>query len=94
MVKTGINGGIDVIFGNGAMGKTPSQGSTIYVEYVVTDGAGGNLPKQILDQDQYFEIQGVGYATDGSEISLADNFRVQCDTDVIFGSASEDIMLT
>lgn len=94
VVKTGINGGIDVTFGDGKMGMIPVEGATIYVEYIVTDGVTGNLPKQILDQDQYFEIQGTGYATDGSEISLADNFKVQCDTDVIFGSESEDIRLT
>jgi len=48
MIKTGLNGGFDVVFGNGKMGKIPELGSTIYVEYLTTDGAGGNLPKEIL----------------------------------------------
>lgn len=94
IVKTGINGGIDVMFGNGTMGRKPAQGSTIYAEYVVTDGAGGNLPKDIMNSDTYFEIQGVGYTKEGNEVSLNDNFKVICQTDIIFGSAPEDIALT
>ena len=42
-------GGIDVTFGDGKMGMIPVEGATIYVEYIVTDGVTGNLPKQILD---------------------------------------------
>jgi hypothetical protein len=76
------------------MGKIPEAGSIIYIEYVVTDGAGGNLPKSVLNQDNYFEFVDTGYLKDGSEVSLKDNFRVYCDTDVIFGSAPENIVLT
>lgn len=94
LVKTGINGGIDVIFGNGVMGKAPQQGSTIYVEYAVTDGLGGNLPKDVANTPGSFEIQGVGYMKDGSEVSLNENFKITSDTDIIFGLPSEDIQLT
>ena len=94
MVKTGINGGIDIVFGNGTMGKMPMQGSTIYVEYVVTDGVTGNLPKDVVNSDTYFEIQGVGYTKDGQEVSLNDNFKIICQTNIIFGSDQEDIQLT
>jgi hypothetical protein len=94
VVKTGINGGIDIIFGNGKMGKIPDTGATIYVEYLITDGAGGNLPKSILTEESYFEFQGVGYLKDGYEVSLKDNFKIYNDTDIIFGSAPEDILLT
>lgn len=94
MVKTGITGGIDVIFGNGVMGAIPQQGSTIIVEYAVTDGAGGNLPKDIANNPEAFQIQGVGYMRDGSEVSLSDNFKITSDTDIIFGLPAEDIMLT
>ena len=94
MVKTGINGGIDLIFGNGVMGQIPRQGSTIVVEYAVTDGAGGNLPRDVANSPEAFEIQGVGYMRDGSEVSLNDNFKITSDTDIIFGLPSEDVMLT
>lgn len=94
VVKTGINGGIDIIFGNGKMGKIPQTGAVIYVEYVVTDGAGGNLPKSLLNQDNYFEFTDIGYLRDGTEVSLKDNFKIFCDTNIIFGSAPENIVLT
>lgn len=94
IVKTGINGGIDLIFGNGKMGKIPEEGSTIYIEYLVTDGAGGNLPSDIINQEDFFQFQDNAYLRDGTEISLKDNFKIYCDTDIIFGSAQEDINLT
>lgn len=94
MVKTGMNGGIDVIFGNGVMGQMPPEGATIYVEYVISDGLSGNLPADLANNDDAFQIQGVGYLKDGTEISLNENFRVQCDTDIIFGLPGEDIQLT
>jgi len=43
LVKTGISGGIDVYFGNGAFGAIPPLGSTIEVEYVQHDGYSGNI---------------------------------------------------
>lgn len=94
MVKTGINGGIDITFGNGQMGKQPASGATIYAEYIVTEGSAGNLPKDTVNQDSFWEIQGVGYTKDGDEISLNDNFSILCNTDVIFGSDQENIQLT
>lgn len=95
IVKTGVTSGIDIIFGNNIMGKSPDQGSSIYVEYLVTDGAGGNLPKEILEQStDLMQLQGVGYMKDGSEVSLIDNFYVVPETDIIFGSAQENIQLT
>ena len=94
IVKTGINGGLDVIFGNGRMGKIPAAGSTIFIEYVTTDGITGNLPKDIVNQEDFFQFSDNGYLTDGTEISLNDNFKIYCDTDVIFGSDAEDINLT
>ncbi|MBO6273853.1 hypothetical protein J6O48_13935 [bacterium] len=49
-----MTGGIDIIFGNGLMGEMPEESSTIYVEYVVTDGLGGNLPKEYANNDEAF----------------------------------------
>ena len=43
LVKTGINGGLDIYFGNGSFGEIPASGSSIDVEYLITDGAKGNL---------------------------------------------------
>ena len=76
------------------MGKIPEEGATIFVEYITTDGLTGNLPKDIINQEDFFEFQDNGYLSDGTEVSLKDNFKVYCDTDIIFGSDAEDITLT
>ena len=43
LIKTGISGGLDLYFGNGAFGAIPPLGSTIEVEYVKHSGAAGNV---------------------------------------------------
>ena len=43
LVKTGITGGLDIYFGNGSFGMIPVEGASIEVEYLITDGANGNL---------------------------------------------------
>jgi hypothetical protein len=43
IAKTGIISGIDIIFGNGYMGKMPEQGAEIRIEYLINDGEGGNI---------------------------------------------------
>ena len=43
LLKTGISGGIDVYFGNGAFGAIPALGSAIEIEYVKHEGFGGNI---------------------------------------------------
>lgn len=95
MVRTGQTGGIDVFFGNGDMGAVPAEGSTILVEYVISDGIGGNLSKTYTNQsDQTWVINGNGILQDGTYINLGENFKISLKTDLIFGSQSEDIALT
>ena len=43
IVKTGISGGLDIYFGTNNFGAIPPLGSTIEVEYIVCDGAKGNI---------------------------------------------------
>lgn len=43
IVKTGISGGLDVYFGTNNFGSIPQLGSTIEVEYIVHEGAKGNV---------------------------------------------------
>ena len=38
VVKTGLDGGIDIIFGNGSFGRIPRIGSVIEVYYLQTKG--------------------------------------------------------
>lgn len=42
-IRTGMNGGIDIFFGNVYCGFVPALGSIITVRYLLTDGMGGNI---------------------------------------------------
>jgi hypothetical protein len=43
IIRTGISGGLDVYFGTNNFGAIPPLGSTIEVEYIIHDGALGNI---------------------------------------------------
>lgn len=43
IVKTGISGGLDIYFGTNNFGSIPALGSTIEVEYIIHEGAKGNV---------------------------------------------------
>ena len=95
VVRTGITSGIDVFFGNGDYGLIPSQGSLILVEYVVSDGIGGNLDKDYVNNtSDAWKFNTGAFLEDGSQIQLNGNFSLKLNTDIIFGSGSEDITLT
>lgn len=67
LVKTGLSGGLDIYFGNGSFGKIPVSGATIQIEYVITEGAAGNLTGQ---KDLKFEFISPGYDSLGNEYNL------------------------
>lgn len=94
VVKTGMNGGIDVFFGNQDMGAIPARGAVILAEYIVSDGEIANLPKEYVNADVYWQFKDKGYLSDGTELDLNNYFKIICTTDIIFGSNSEDLSLT
>ena len=94
MVKTGISSGIDVFFGNGSNGKIPEKGSTIMVEYLVTDGFDGNIEKSFMASGSFWEFKDSGYNTLSEEVDLNQCLSISLLSDVILGSDSEDIRLT
>lgn len=95
MVRTGLTSGIDIFFGNGDFGKIPEDGSMILVEYVVSDGIGGNAQATYMNNaDNPWKFSGVGYMEDNSTVQLNGNFSIELITDLIFGASSEDIGLT
>ena len=48
VVRTGFNGGIDVVFGNGGFGMIPEIASRITINYLKTDGNNGNIYRRTL----------------------------------------------
>ena len=93
MVKTGITSGIDLYFGNGNYGKIPSFGSDISVEYLVTEGANGNIRTNDPGKVQ-FEFIDTGFSILGDEINLNDYIDVITTHPPFFGSNPEDSNLT
>jgi hypothetical protein len=94
MVKTGQTGGIDIFFGNGYNGAVPSLGSTILVEYLLTDGEAGNIRTAEAKTSTNWKFEGKGYSINSQEIDLNKILRVAIQKDVLFGAQEEPIYLT
>ena len=81
MVMTGINGGIDVYFGNGNFGNIPARGALIEIEYLENIGFAGNLdrnPKEVQfewDQDFTDSLGNDVNPNDVLTISLVDKLQ-------------------
>lgn len=90
LAKTGIISGIDIIFGNGYMGKMPTQGSEIRVEYLLNDGEGGNIREANKVQWQWVDT---GYDILGNEVNLNETLKTESGA-VEFGSNAEPIEVT
>ena len=67
LIKTGISGGLDLYFGNESFGAIPPAGASIEVEYLITDGAKGNLTGS---KDLTFRFKTAGYDSLGNEYDL------------------------
>ena len=67
LVKTGITGGLDIYFGNESFGMIPPLGSSITVEYVISDCSKGNL---IGSKDLNFKFETSGFDSLGNSCDL------------------------
>jgi hypothetical protein len=91
VVKTGFEGGIDVIFGNGGFGLIPPLASVISVNYLVSDGSNGNIYRRTPNDWTFIDP-----ATDGNgeTIDLSSIFDVTIYTDINFGADRETVEFT
>jgi hypothetical protein len=91
VLRSGIDGGIDILFGNSDFGGIPPLSSTIEVYYISSDGQNGNIFRR-TQNDWIF----VDSATDGlgNSIDLTKYFNVDIYTDINFGANAEDILFT
>ena len=92
MVKTGLNGGIDVYFGNADYGIIPANGSIITVEYVTTDGFSGNIFGK--SSSITFKWLDKAYSNSGEEIDLNEYMNLQVEKPLLLGSDTESADLT
>jgi hypothetical protein len=94
MVKTGQTGGLDIFFGNGYNGKVPTLGSTILVEYLITDGEAGNIDNIQTNTNDQWKFISPGYALNNDQIDLNKIINVSIKNSIIFGAAEEPLYLT
>jgi len=93
LIKTGITSGIDLFFGNDNYGKIPTVGAEILVEYVITEGANGNIRSEDLSSIK-FEFIDTGFSLLGEEIDLNSVIGLTTTNPPFFGVNSEDSRLT
>ena len=92
IVKTSMNGGIDVFFGTGNNGKIPVLGATILCEYIVCNGYRGNV-EQVGDEN-YWEFADDGYDSNNDYVDLNSIYTLSSSSDILFGSDGESIEMT
>jgi hypothetical protein len=91
VVRTGFNGGIDIIFGNKGFGHIPTIGSVIQVNYLISDGSVGSIFRRTPNDWTFVDPAIDGY---GNSIDLPSLFNIQIYTDINFGADSESIAFT
>ena len=93
IIKTGITNGLDLYFGNGSFGKIPTLGSTIVVEYLSSEGAGGNIKVDEIRQIN-FTFDETGFSIVGDEIDLNSVLEITVISPPSFGVDPEELELT
>jgi hypothetical protein len=91
VARTGFNGGLDVIFGNGGFGAIPEISSRISIYYVQSDGSEGNIYRRTRDDWKIIDDVLDG---NGDTIDLTKVFTIDIYTDINFGADKEDINFT
>lgn len=91
VVRSGFNGGIDVIFGNEGFGMIPEIGSIISINYIKTDGINGNIYRRTRNDWKFIDDCFDG---NGDTIDLTKIFDIDIYTDINFGADKEDLMFT
>ena len=92
MVKTGLAGGIDIYFGNEDYGYIPALGSNIEVQYVKSDGFGGNIFGKASSIT--FKWVDTAYANTGEEVDMNEFMDISLDKPIILGADAESMELT
>lgn len=91
VVRTGFNGGVDIIFGNGGFGKIPNIGSVIEVTYLMTNGADGNIFRRTINDWKFVDDVLDGF---GNTIEISKIFDILIFNDINFGANKESLQFT
>jgi len=91
VVRSGFNGGVDIIFGNGGFGFIPRIGSIIELWFLISDGGAGSIFRRTSNDFTFVDPVIDGF---GDSIELAKLFDVQIYTDINFGADRESVQFT
>lgn len=91
VVRTGYDGGVDIIFGNGGFGAMPPIGATIQIYYLKTDGSLGNIYRRTMNDWNFVDsvVDGNGMSLDVSKV-----FNIEIYNDITFGADGESLEFT
>jgi len=84
--RTGMNGGLDLYFGNGDFGFIPEQGSLIVVRYLLTEGTNGQILTPIRND---FQFQTEVLDDNDDTVDITNNFDILTYKDITFASNGE-----
>lgn len=91
IVRTGFNGGIDIVFGNGDFGAIPIIGSVIKINYILSDGSRGSIFRRTQNDFRIIDDVLDGF---GNTIDITQFFDIYISTDINFGADSESVKFT
>jgi hypothetical protein len=91
VVRTGYDGGVDIIFGNGGFGEMPPIGSVIQLSYIKTDGSSGNIFRRTINDWTFVDpiLDGNGISLDIDKV-----FNIEIYNDISFGADGESLEFT
>lgn len=92
IVKTSMNGGIDIFFGTGNNGKIPVVGATILCEYVVCAGSSGDVID--ANGENYWSFVDGGYDINDDYVDLNSIYTLSSSSDILFGADGESLEMT
>ena len=92
LVRTGIQEGLDVYFGNSNFGMVPPRGSRIRVEYLKTNGISGNA-NSTKDNQLTYRFSNQGTDLFGASVDLNLYIDVNNEIDPAFGTNPESLNL-
>lgn len=91
VVRTGFNGGVDIIFGNGGFGAIPPLGAPINISYLSTEGSLGNIFRRTKNDWTF-----IGSVLDGNgqTLDMDKVFNIDIYNDITFGADGETLDFT
>lgn len=88
VVKTGYEGGFNVMFGNGYHGRCASNGDQVVIKYIMHDGSDGNISPT---DDVTLKFEGVVNNVIGNEVEANDLINITINNYICGGSNSDNV---